>query len=242
MQKKAAATATATATATAATTHLQTSCYNHKDWVEIGVDEAGRGPLFGRVYAAAVVLPEFEEGEGEGGCDSIDPMRAEIKDSKKFTSEKKIRKVAQMIKERAIYAVCWRDEKRIDEINILQATQEAMHEAIEKVMEKVGRDKADIRLLIDGNYFKRMEGIHHQCFEKGDGRFMSIAAASILAKVERDEYIYELCREFPEWVERYDLKNNKGYGTKRHREGIERWGATEWHRKSFRGGGGDQNT
>ena len=210
--------------------------------LEIGVDEAGRGPLFGRVYSAAVILPKD---------DSFD--HSQMKDSKKFHSTKKIKQAAEYIKEHAIaWSVAYEDEKVIDQINILQATQLAMHKAIKDCINQVKENNiaekkaplhAEFLLLIDGNYFKpiteynkskqKIESLAHVCIEGGDNKFTSIAAASILAKVTRDEYIDEMCVENPILVEYYSLNTNKGYGAKKHMDGIKQHGITEWHRKSF---------
>ena len=206
--------------------------------IEIGIDEAGRGPMFGRVYAGVVVLPKD---------DSFD--HSQMKDSKKFHSKKKIEQVAEYIKENAIaWAVEYEDEQTIDEINILQATQSAMHKGIKSVLYQLTHQSPEINidnilLLVDGNYFKpftilnknktKMETIRYQLVEGGDNKFSSIAAASILAKVERDKYIDELCLENPELVEHYGINTNKGYGSKKHMDGIKQYGITKWHRKTF---------
>jgi len=207
--------------------------------IEIGADEAGRGPMFGRVYSAAVVLPKD---------DSFD--HSKMKDSKKFHSKKKIEEVAKYIKEHAIaWSVKYADEAKIDEINILQATQLAMREAIHDVKEQILRsgvwngETKGLMLLIDGNYFNRMthvdkkttklEVIPYKMIEGGDNKYSSIAAASILAKVERDTYIEELCKENPELIEHYGIDSNKGYGSKKHMDGIKQYGITKWHRRSF---------
>ena len=208
--------------------------------MEIGCDEAGRGPMFGRVYSGAVVLPKD---------DSFDHFK--MKDSKKFTSKnpKKIQEVADYIKQHALaWAVEYEDERVIDDINILQATQSAMHKAIRSVMRKLnvlnlGLDTNNLFLLIDGNYFKpltifnkhnnRIENAKYETVEGGDNKYTAIAAASILAKVERDKYIDELCIQNPELSERYGIDSNKGYGSKRHMDGIKQYGITKWHRRSF---------
>ena len=204
--------------------------------IEIGADEAGRGPMFGRVYSGAVVLPKD---------DSFDHYK--MKDSKKFTSKnnKKIQEVAEYIKANAIaWAVEYEDERVIDEINILQATQSAMHKAIRSVLRQIkDLDTNNLFLLIDGNYFKqltvfnksnnRIENAKFETIEGGDNKFTSIAAASILAKVERDKYIEELCKENPELVEKYGIDSNKGYGSKTHMDGIRKYGITKWHRRTF---------
>jgi ribonuclease HII len=214
--------------------------------VEIGADEAGRGPMLGRVYSGAVVLPKD---------DSFDHFK--MKDSKKFTSKnpKKINEVAEYIKQNAIaWAVEYEDEKVIDEINILQATQSAMHKAIKSVIGQLSKKtdgKTDVLdanynnllLLIDGNYFKQLtilnQGktklvtVNYETVEGGDNKFTAIAAASILAKTERDKYIDELCKENPELIERYGIDSNKGYGSKKHMDGIKTYGITKWHRRTF---------
>ena len=205
---------------------------------EIGVDEAGRGPLFGRVYTAGVVLPKD---------DSFD--HSKVKDSKKFHSKKKIEEVAEYIKENAIaWYVSFEDEKVIDSINILQATQQSMHTSILEVkkqliqqMKEKNEKNYKIQLLIDGNYFKpitslvnnKLEIIPYICIEKGDNKYTSIAAASILAKVYRDKYIDDLCLKNPELSEHYNIDSNKGYGAKKHLDGIKEHGITIWHRRSF---------
>jgi ribonuclease HII len=193
------------------------------------VDEAGRGPLFGRVYTAAVVLPND---------DDFDFSR--IKDSKRFTSKKKILAVCNYIKEHSLaYAITYEDEHTIDEINILQATIRSMHRSIRKL------DIIPHHILIDGNYFKPychteeingdciIRQIPNTCIKKGDDTYVSIAAASILAKCERDAYIQELCIAEPDLDIKYGLSTNKGYGTKRHCEGIREYGLSPYHRKSF---------
>lgn len=207
------------------------------DIIEIGIDEAGRGPMFGRVYAGVVVLPKD---------DSFNHYM--MKDSKKFHSKKKIEQVAEYIKENAIaWAVEYEDEETIDNINILQATQSAMHKGIKSVLsqlsELINIDYNNALLLVDGNYFKpftylnknkkKMEAIKYELIEGGDNKYTSIAAASILAKVERDKYIDKLCEENPELIENYGIDTNKGYGSKKHMDGIKKHGITKWHRKTF---------
>lgn len=207
---------------------------------EVGVDEVGRGPMFGRVYTAAVILPKDDT------FDFSIP-----KDSKKFTSKKKILEASNYIKEHALaWEVSYEDEQKIDEINILQATQVSMHKSILKVIDKFKKtsvfksvENPEIHLLIDGNYFNpiivlnkntnKLESIPHIMIKGGDNKYASIAAASILAKVERDKYIEELCIEDPTLDERYDISSNKGYGTKPHMDGINKFGITKWHRKTF---------
>lgn len=198
-----------------------------EDKIEIGVDEAGRGPLFGRVYTAAVILPKD---------DSFD--HSKMKDSKRFTSKKKIKEVSDYIKQNAIaYAITYSDEKQIDNTNILKATMDSMHRSINQIM----TDETNTHLLIDGNYFnpiyyateEGMSPVEYTCVEKGDNTYTSIAAASILAKVARDTYIEELCEHNPDLGEKYGIDSNMGYGSKKHMEGIRIYGAVEGHRLSF---------
>jgi len=206
--------------------------------MEIGIDEAGRGPMFGRVYSAAVILPNNEEFKYEL-----------LKDSKKFTSEKKINEVAEYIKTNALYwSVSYEDEKTIDSINIRQATLCAMHKAIGDLL-KQNNTIANLNinecyyLLVDGNDFKAytyycetthiIKQINHILIEGGDNKFCSIAAASILAKVERDKYIRDMCINFPKLNIYYGLLKNKGYGTSKHMEGIKNYGISKWHRTTY---------
>ena len=174
-----------------------------------GVDEAGRGPLAGPVFAAAVILPENCEIEG-------------LNDSKKL-SEKKREALFDIIKEKAIsWSVASVDEKTIDEINILQATYLAMKNAVEGLV--VPADYA----LIDGNRMPPLE-INGETVVKGDAKSMSIAAASILAKVSRDRFMLELDKEYPQ----YQFAKHKGYGTKLHYEMLTEHGISSCHRMSF---------
>jgi ribonuclease HII len=206
-----------------------TKFYNEEwDKLEVGIDEAGRGPLFGRVYTAAVILPKDETFKYEW-----------LKDSKKFSSEKKIVEVANYIKENTLaWNVTYNDEKNIDKINIRQSVLSSMHDSIKGVM----KDKQkEYFLLVDGNDFKpymRYENemflpVEHQCIEGGDNKYCAIAAASILAKTERDKYIQELCEENPDLKEKYGIHKNKGYGTREHLVGISNHGISKWHRKTY---------
>ena len=201
-------------------------------FIEIGIDEAGRGPMFGRVYIGAVVLPK----------DSKQFDFSKMKDSKKFHSDKKIKEVAEYIKLHAIaWTVTYAEHTDIDAKNIRRATIDCMHNAVNEIMEKMNTTPDKLYLLVDGNDFIPMMKlcddsyiqIPHKCIESGDNTYASIAAASILAKVTRDEYIMQMCKENPELNTRYDLESNKGYGTKKHMDGIKLNGISQWHRKSF---------
>ena len=184
--------------------------------LECGIDEAGRGPLFGRVYTACVILPL-------NGFD-----HSKIKDSKRFSSKKKLLEVYEYIKENAVdYSVSYNDESVIDDINIRQATLNSMHDAIDLL-----GIKPDF-LLVDGCDFKPYKDLPYKTIEGGDNWYTPIAAASILAKVERDKYIEELCQEHKELDEKYGLSKNKGYGTKQHLDGIKKHGISIWHRRTI---------
>lgn len=184
--------------------------YLNKDLVEAGCDEAGRGCLAGAVYAAAVILPK-------------DFQNDLLNDSKQL-SEKQRYALREIIEREAIaWAVGIVSPEEIDKINILNASILAMHRAVDGL--KV-RPEA---LIIDGNRFKPYQNIPHTTVVKGDGKYLSIAAASILAKTYRDDYMNRLHEEYP----LYDWKKNKGYPTKKHREGIRLHGTTPYHRISF---------
>ena len=196
---------------------------------EVGIDEAGRGPLLGRVYSAAVVLPSDEF------------FRHDLmKDSKRFTSDKKIREVADYIKQHAqAWGIGYASEEEIDRLNIRQATFKAMHAAISNA---IGTSTQNTLLMVDGNDFKPYtyvdseDGIiqvPHVCVERGDNRYTCIAAASILAKVARDDYIVKLCDEDPSLDEKYGIMRNKGYGTRTHLQGIVEHGISKYHRRTF---------
>ena len=198
---------------------------------QIGVDEAGRGSLISRVYAAAVVLP-----------DPVDSYMdfSGIRDSKKFHNKAVIREVAEYIKTHAVaWAVAWEDEKTIDEINILQATQRAMHACCLSVHRTLGEDVVP-HLWIDGNYFNPLvvaggtTQLPHTTVEGGDNMYANIAAASILAKTARDDYLINgLCVMHPELCVRYRIDHNMGYGARRHMDGIRAYGISPWHRRTF---------
>jgi ribonuclease HII len=185
--------------------------YIKKDRLEVGCDEAGRGCLAGPVVAAAVVLPQkFNL-----------PV---LNDSKKL-SEKQRNELRFLIEEIAIdYAVAFIDNYKIDEINILNASILGMHEAINQLK------TIPEFILVDGNKFKPYKKIPHSCIIKGDGKYASIAAASILAKTYRDEFMEKLHTEYPG----YNWKKNKGYPTKEHKQAIVDIDITKYHRKSFK--------
>ncbi|MFD2873022.1 ribonuclease HII [Mucilaginibacter ximonensis] len=183
--------------------------YQH-ELLEAGCDEAGRGCLAGPVFAAAVILPHDFEHEL-------------LNDSKQIAEDLRYTLRAE-IEERAIaYAVAWADNMEIDEINILNASFLAMHRAVEKL------HLQPEFLIIDGNRFNKHHKIPHACVVKGDSKYLSIAAASILAKTYRDDYMKQIAAEHPE----YDWHNNKGYGTLKHRKSILKNGYTPYHRRSF---------
>lgn len=205
--------------------------------VLVGIDEAGRGPLLGRVYVAAVVLPLQ--------TDAFDYSR--IKDSKRFHSRKALDATAAYVKERALHwSVMWMDEADIDKYNILEATKLTMQDVALNVVRQVeaaGTSADDVLLMVDGDQFTpvaahspkagRLEVVDHELVRKGDDTYACIAAASILAKSARDAYIDELCDAHPELHERYGLRSNKGYGTAAHMAGLRTHGVSEWHRRSF---------
>lgn len=186
------------------------SNYLHEDLIEAGCDEAGRGPLAGPVYAAAVILPK----------DFYHPL---LNDSKKMT-EKARETLRPIIEREALaWAVVEVSAEEIDTINILNASITGMQRAVRKLS-----IRPDF-LLIDGNRFKPCDGIPHQCVVKGDATYASIAAASVLAKTYRDEHMRKLAQEFPQ----YGWDRNMGYPTKEHIDAIVAHGYTPHHRKSF---------
>ena len=178
--------------------------------IEAGCDEAGRGCLAGSVYAAAVIFPENYQNE-------------ELNDSKQLT-DKRRKQLREIIERDAVaWAVGIVTPEEIDKINILNASILAMHRALDQL--KV-RPEA---VIVDGNRFKPYQKLPHTTIVKGDGKYLSIAAASILAKTYRDDYMDALAEEYPQ----YDWLSNKGYPTKNHREAIRQYGMTPYHRKSF---------
>jgi ribonuclease HII len=210
--------------------------YDSQSAYEIGIDEAGRGPMFGRLYVGAVVLPK--------DSNLFDHTR--MKDSKKFTSKKKIGEVADYIKTNAYaWSIQYIDADVIDQINIRQAVFRGMHACIKEVIQTMIEKNVQESplLLVDGNDFKpytifseetgEIREIPSITIEGGDNKYTAIAAASILAKVARDEYIAELCIDYPELVSRYGIDKNMGYGTRSHMDGIRQYGITQWHRRSY---------
>lgn len=185
--------------------------FNDRGLVEAGCDEAGRGCLAGSVFAAAVILPKDYE-------------NSELNDSKKLTAARRyaLRRVVEH--DASAWAVAEVTAKEIDEINILNASILAMHRAL---------DKLTLRpefIIVDGNRFKPYGDLPHQTIVKGDGKYLSIAAASILAKTYRDDYMHRLAEEYPG----YGWERNAGYPTKQHRAAIARLGTTPYHRLTFR--------
>jgi ribonuclease HII len=188
---------------------LQT--YYQEELLEAGCDEAGRGCLAGPVFAAAVILPK----------DFFHPL---INDSKLLTEEERYM-LRPVIEQQAIsYAVASLCNKKIDKYNILKASFKTMHLDIKQLQPQPGL------LLIDGNRFTRFKKIPHQCIIQGDGLYASIAAASILAKTYRDDYMKQLHHKFP----RYNWAQNKGYATREHQEALDQYGPCRYHRNSFR--------
>lgn len=185
--------------------------YFDKTLIEAGCDEAGRGCLSGPVFAAAVILPK--------------KFKNKLLNDSKQLSDAQRKELRPIIEQEAIaWAVAQVSVDEIDSINILNASFLAMHKAI------AGLKTIPELLLIDGNRFKPYKNIPHQCIIKGDGKYLSIAAASILAKTYRDDLMDQLHEQFPQ----YHWLNNKGYGTEKHRDAIREFGTTEHHRKSFR--------
>jgi ribonuclease HII len=184
--------------------------YFDKNLIEVGCDEAGRGCLAGPVVAAAVILPKKFKNK-------------ELNDSKKLTEIQRNRLKPIIIKEAIAWAVGIISPKEIDRINILNASFKAMHLAINQL-----KTKPEL-ILVDGNRFNNYKTIKHKCIIKGDSKYMSIAAASILAKTYRDEIMCQLHEENPVYL----WSKNKGYPTKEHRESIKRFGITKHHRMSF---------
>ena len=220
---------------------LLTRFYNEAVPFELSIDEAGRGCLFGRVYIACVVLPK-------------DPSLFDgtnIKDSKKFSSKTKLNNTAEYIKDHALaWHIAYEEPKIVDDINILQAVMHGMHNCIRETIIKVNTTMGsqnhnfdNFMAVIDGNYFNPFRSydeeqrciveLPHVTVEKGDGKYMAIAAASILAKSARDNYVLDMCQKYPFLDEQYGFSKNMGYGTKQHLDGIREHGITRFHRRTF---------
>lgn len=184
--------------------------YMHENLVEAGCDEAGRGCLAGAVYAAAVILPH--------------DFRNELLNDSKQLTEKQRYALREVVEREALaWAVGVVIPEEIDRINILNASFLAMHRAVDQLKLRPEH------LLIDGNRFKKYQDVPHTTVVKGDGKYMAIAAASVLAKTYRDDYMNRLAEEYPQ----YDWDSNKGYPTKKHREAIRLYGTTPYHRMSY---------
>lgn len=183
----------------------------YKGLIEAGCDEAGRGCLAGSVYAAAVILPE-------------DYVNESLNDSKQLTAKRRYELRDEIERDALAWAVGIVTPSEIDEINILNASILAMHRALD------GLKLRPEAIIVDGNRFKPYNFIPYTTVVKGDGKYLSIAAASILAKTNRDDYMDRLALEYPQ----YDWIDNKGYPTRKHRQAIAEYGITEYHRKTFR--------
>ena len=178
---------------------------------EAGCDEAGRGCLAGPVFAAAVILP-------------LDFSNDRLNDSKQLTEKQRYQLRDVIMREAVAYAVAKLDAPQIDEINILNASIKSMHLAL---------DQLEVRpefIIVDGNRFKPYNDVKYQTIVKGDGKYLSIAAASVLAKTFRDDFMLQIDKEFPQ----YNWAKNKGYPTADHRAAIAKYGITPYHRRSFR--------
>lgn len=185
--------------------------FYQSEFVEAGCDEAGRGCLAGPVFAAAVILPR----------DFAHPL---LNDSKKLREKDRF-ELRDMIEQEALsYAVGVVDHMEIDKINILNASIKAMHLALDRLLVRPEL------ILVDGNRFMPYHNIPHQCIIKGDGKFYAIAAASVLAKTYRDEYMEKIAGEYPQ----YEWHINKGYPTIKHRKAVMEYGLSSYHRKSFK--------
>jgi ribonuclease HII len=180
-------------------------------YIEAGCDEAGRGCLAGPVTAAAVILPKYF-------------YHSDLNDSKQLTENQRNKLRPIIEKEALAWAVATVSQEEIDDINILNASFLAMHRALDKLILRPEQ------LLIDGNRFKMYQNLTHHCIVKGDGKYLSIAAASVLAKTHRDEYMQQIDKDFP----MYSWKKNMGYPTIAHRKAIAEFGQTAHHRKTFR--------
>ena len=201
--------------------HTPLALFHTPGLLEAGIDEAGRGPLFGRVYAAAVILPP----------DDSFPHEL-MKDSKRFTSRAKLQEMSEIIKAMAVeWAIAFAEASEIDKNNILRTTHNTMHRALDQLT------LLPDQLLVDGDrfrpYWKDHEVVPHVCVCKGDNTYTSIAAAGILAKVARDDWIDLVCDADPTLDERYGFRSNKGYGTGQHMDALRVHGPTAGHRMTF---------
>jgi len=195
--------------------------FKNANKIEVGCDEVGRGCLLGRVYAASVIMPNSFD----------DNTYLQIRDSKRLSAKKRAF-LANYIKDISLdWSIGYIDEKTIDKINILQSSVKAMHNSLD------GLNISPDTILVDGDYFKEYldkddNFISYECIPNGDSTHLSIAAASILAKVERDNYICQLVKNNP-YLNQYDLLKNKGYGTQKHIEGLRKYGISPFHRRTF---------
>lgn len=194
--------------------------FHSEDVIEVGVDEAGRGPLFGRVYVGAVIWPK-------------DLVTSLVKDSKKYTKISERERAYDFILEHAVaYGIAYVEAEEIDQLNIFKAVMKGMHQAIRNT--HINPD----HILVDGNSFTLYTDQYgdqppYTTVIGGDNKYYSIAAGSVLAKVAHDRYITEMCDRYP-ILDRYDLRNNKGYGSPKHMEAIQKYGITQFHRQSFK--------
>jgi ribonuclease HII len=196
--------------------------YYEKNKIELGIDEAGRGCLFGPVSISSVIWLDKDP------CPDII-----IKDSKQLSLKNRLLAYDYILDNSIANSSVLINNEDIDKDNILKSTIKGMHKCIDNIVDNIDIDT----ILVDGNQFKYYmdkngECINHECIINGDNIYKSIAAASILAKVNRDNYINNLCEEYPE-LKKYDIHNNKGYGTKKHLNAIKEYGITKWHRKTF---------
>jgi ribonuclease HII len=198
--------------------------YSQTDKLEAGIDEVGRGCLFGRVYTALVSLPI--------GFDEEEKTKKMVKDSKKLTPKQREEAYDYIMDNAVDVQVDYMEVPAIDRLNILWASVKSMNNCIRKSPLTYGK------VLIDGDKFKYFyddieKTTQHECVVKGDATYYSIASASIIAKVSRDRWIFDICEQFPELDQKYDLKNNLGYDRPPHRKGIREYGISEFHRKTF---------
>ena len=206
--------------------------YLKKDTIEIGIDEAGRGCMAGPVVCAAVIWPQTENSE--------DIERYYIRDSKKITKKRREESYEYIKKTSRAYSIKFGDSDMIDKFNILETTKKLMHECVQDIEHQLKKTTETIKIdniLVDGNQFSTyfdddFECIPHQCVINGDNIYKSIAAASILAKETRDNYMIDLVKDNPEYS-KYGWERNMAYGTKEHMKAIKEYGLTKYHRKTF---------